>query len=183
MSKKEKQIENEIQEDQETLVTETSQENGECENCAQYKLGWLRAQADYQNLQKEVSTQRSAWAKMSEVQILEEFIPIYENFKKAFAFSVQGLDSADSSQASWENWKKGIEYIMKQFWTVLSAHGIEEIKTVGEPFDPAMHEAVKEEDNDECEDGIVLQELSGGYKTSNGVIQAARVVVCRRENK
>jgi len=175
---------NDNNKEEEVIMEETSSTNEHCENCDQYKLGWLRAQADYQNLQKEVSTQRSAWAKMSEAQILEEFIPIYENFKKAFSFSVQDSESGgEKLQASWENWKKGIEYIMKQFWTVLSFHGIEEIKTVGEKFDPTLHEAVKEEDVEECEDGVILQELSGGYRTTHSVMQVAKVVVCRKEQK
>ena len=43
--------------------------------CEEYKAGWMRAQADYQNLQKEVENRRSEWARMSEAQILEDFIP------------------------------------------------------------------------------------------------------------
>ena len=47
-----------------------------------FESKWLRAQADYQNLQKEVSAQRSEWAKMSKVQVIEEFLPVFDNFRK-----------------------------------------------------------------------------------------------------
>ncbi|OGH82112.1 MAG: nucleotide exchange factor GrpE, partial [Candidatus Magasanikbacteria bacterium RIFOXYB1_FULL_40_15] len=47
--------------------------------CEEYKAGWMRAQADYQNLQKEVENRRSEWARMSEAQILEDFIPVYDH--------------------------------------------------------------------------------------------------------
>ena len=75
-----------------------------CKNCGnkeeeakEAKVGWLRAQADYQNLQKEVESNKSEWAQYSERVILEEFIPVYDNFKKAFA--VEGEVN--------EEWKKG----------------------------------------------------------------------------
>ena len=48
----------------------------------------LMSNADYKNLQNEISTRRSEWAQMSEIQILEDFIPVYENFKKAFKGNV-----------------------------------------------------------------------------------------------
>ncbi len=138
-----------------------------------YKDKWMRAQADYQNLQKEVSEQRSQWAKMSKVQVLEEFIPVYENFKKAFAHEVDGSD------ASWENWKKGIEYIKKQFSDILASHGVEEIQTVGAAFDPNLHEALSEEASEDHEEGAIIRELSGGYKVGDKVLMPAKVVVCK----
>jgi len=139
-----------------------------------YKDKWIRAHADYQNLQKEISDQRGQWVKMSKMQILEEFIPVYENFKKAFAHEVEG------EHTSWENWKKGIEYIKKQFGDILTQHGVEEIQTVGVLFNPAEHEALSEEVSDEHEEGAIIRELSGGYKVGNKVLIAAKVVVCKK---
>ena len=145
----------------------------DCENCAEYKGAWMRAQADYQNFQKEVSEQRSNWAKMSEVQILEEFIPVYENFRTAFKHDVGEESSA------WENWKKGIGFIMKQFGDILESHGVKEMETVGKVFDPKLHEAVSEEESEEHEDGVIIREVSGGYVAGETILRVARVVVCR----
>lgn len=139
-----------------------------------YKDQAMRAQADYQNLQKEVAAQRAQWAKMSEVHILEEFIPVYENFKKAFAHEPGGEDNM------WENWKQGIGYIMKQFGDILRNHGVEEVETVGKPFDPTVHEAVGEEASDEYEEGVVVREVAGGYRCGDTVIQVARVILCKK---
>src|SRR3989338_11619611 len=74
----------------------------------EYKANWQRALADYRNLQKETAAMRSQWAQMSEEQILQNFIPVYENFKKAFSAPL----SADGDK-QWQGWKQGIEYIMK----------------------------------------------------------------------
>ncbi|MFH0857175.1 MAG: nucleotide exchange factor GrpE [Candidatus Magasanikbacteria bacterium] len=143
--------------------------------CEEYKTKWLRAQADYQNLQKEVSAQRSEWAKMSEIQILEEFLPVYENFRIAFRHDVGEESSA------WQNWKKGIEYIMKQYGDILESHGVQQMVTEGKMFDPSLHDAVSEEDSEGHEEGQIIREVGGGYMAGDRVLRAARVVVCKKE--
>jgi len=141
----------------------------------EYKLGWQRAQADYANLQKEMSDKRTELLVWSERQILEEFIPVLDNFKKAFA----------SKQSEWdkeqENWVKGIGYIMKQFENVVLAHGIESIKTVGEVFNPELHEAAGEEHSDECDEDVIVKEVDPGYTMKGNVIKVAKVIVCKKK--
>lgn len=145
---------------------------------ADYKDGWQRALSDYQNLQKEVARQRSEWATMSELQILEEFLPVYSNFKKAFA-SGTIHDTWNTTQAGWV---KGIEYIMKQFADVLRNHGIEEMKTVGELFDASKHEIVGEELSEEPEH-VILREIDTGYTMKGKVIKVAKVVVAKHDTR
>lgn len=140
--------------------------------CEEYKQGWQRALADYKNLQKEVADRRSQMAAISERQILEEFIPVYDNFKKAYANEQL---TTNKEQA---NWVMGIKYIMKQFGDVLKAHSVEEIKTVGEMFDPKFHETTGEEESDQ-EHGTILKETSGGYTMGGRVIQVARVIIAK----
>lgn len=140
-----------------------------------YKDGWQRAVADYHNLQKEVERQKSEWALWSKRQILEDFLPIYTNFKTAFAHR-----PGDPTDKSWTNWADGIGYIMKQFGDVLRSHAVEEIKTVGEAFDPAKHEAVGEEASDAPEHTII-REVETGYMMSGKVIKVAKVIVAGRD--
>lgn len=136
-----------------------------------YKEKWIRAQADYQNLQKEISAKRGEWAAMSEWQIIEEFVPVYDNFKKAFLASGRPEDG----------WAKGIEYIMKQFGDVLKLHGIEEIETVEKKFDPALHEVLGEEESDK-EAGTIVREVDGGYKKGDRVLKVAKVIVASEKS-
>ncbi len=142
--------------------------------CEEYKQGWQRALADYQNLQKETAARRSEWAQMSKLQILEDFIPVYDNFKKAFASKKQ-----DGWSKEQENWAAGIGFIMKQFGDVLKNNGIEEIKTVGEQFDPSRHEAVGEEDMEGKKAGEIIRELDGGYVLAGKVVKVAKVMVAK----
>lgn len=133
-----------------------------------YKDKWLRAQADYQNLVKETAERRSELVAMSELQIIEEFLPVYSNFATAFAH--------ETDESGFANWKQGIEFIMKQFGDVLKTHGIEEITTVGEQFDETRHEAVGEEESDQSS-GIILKQVAVGYTMKDRVIQPAKVIV------
>ncbi len=142
----------------------------------EYKANWQRALADYRNLQKETAAMRSQWAQMSEENILQNFIPVYENFKKAFSTS---LPAGGDSEKQWQSWKQGIEYIMKQFENVLKSYNVQEIKTVGEQFDPHRHEAISEEEAEGKEAGIVLKEVEGGYKMGDKVIKPARVIISK----
>ena len=145
--------------------------------CADSEAKWLRAQADYQNLQKETAQRRSEWAAMSELQILQEFIPLYDHLKMAFAHQPASAESTKN----WNNWASGIGLIMKQFGDVLRAHGIEEIKTVGEIFDPTRHETVGEEESGEYPAHTVVREVDGGYVMKGKVVKVAKVVVVKAE--
>jgi molecular chaperone GrpE len=157
----------------------------ECENCEQvkkesegYKQGWQRALADYNNLQKETKSRMSEWIQMSELQILEEFIPVYDNFKKAFAHHPE-LDITTEEGKRIKNWVDGIGYIMKQFGEVLKNHKVEEIKTVGEKFDPKMHETVSEEEMEGKEHGEIVKEMDGGYMMGERVVKVAKVIIAK----
>ncbi|MCX6782073.1 MAG: nucleotide exchange factor GrpE [Candidatus Magasanikbacteria bacterium] len=136
--------------------------------CEQYKTGWQRALADYQNLQKEMSARRAEWAEMSEQQILEEFIPVYEHLKMA----VQGTDDNSS-------WLEGVKHVLKQFADILKNHGVEEIKTVGEKFNPELHEAVGYEPMEGVGEDEIIKEISSGFKMGERVIRAAKVIVTK----
>jgi len=169
-------IEEEIIEDEflEDISKDEIVEKTDLDLLEEYKAGWQRAQADYKNLQVEVSTQRSEWARMSKLYILEEFIPVYDNFKKAFANEPVEMTKEQ------ENWVKGVGYIKQQFGKVLSDNGVEEIETVGKMFDASMHEAVGEEENKE-EDGTIICEIEGGYKMGEKVVKVAKVIVSKKE--
>lgn len=145
----------------------------ECEKikieCEEYKAGWQRALADYKNLQNETMKRRAEWAQMSEQQILEEFIPVYEHLK----MSINGVTIENNA------WVEGVKHVLKQFSDIMKSHGVEEIKTTGEKFDPAVHEASSEEAADGVESGTIIREISGGYKAGDRIIRAAKVIIAK----
>lgn len=145
--------------------------------CEEYRAGWQRAQADYQNLQREVEKKRSEWVQMSEFQIIQEFLPAYDHLKKAIQETRNWKQETESEV---KNFCVGIEMILKQFGDVLKRHGVEEMKTVGESFDPEQHEALSEEVSEDHDEGIILKEIESGYMLKDRVVRPAKVIVAKK---
>lgn len=176
-NKKQKQEEKKetANENEESTVESSTDIPVEKEIHVDYKDKYLRAHADYQNLVRETNERRTEWANMSEVQVLEAFIPVYDNFKKAAAHQ------PTEESSSWKNWGMGIGFIEKQFAEVLKRFGIEEISTVGSVFDPNKHESVGEEESDEYDEDVILKEIESGYKKGNKIIKVAKVIVSKEK--
>lgn len=135
-----------------------------------YKIKYLRALADYQNLLKQTAREKEEFAKFANEQLIMEILPVYDNLKVSLSHA--GDDEKKNG------WAEGIKHIVSQFKNILENIGVEEIKTTGEKFDPNTMEAVSEEEtDDEKKDGSIANELSAGYKLKGKVIRAARVAV------
>jgi len=124
---------------------------------------YLRALADYQNLIKQTAKDKEEFMKYILGDFLQEILPIYDHLK----LSLTGLPEADKESA----WVKGVEYVLKQFKDVLNGRGVEEIKTIGEPYDYHRMEAL------EGSGDLVVKEVSPGYVLNGRVIRPAKVIV------
>lgn len=136
-----------------------------------YKDKYLRALADYDNLKKETAREKSAMGDFARSMAAMEFIDVYDNLKKAL---VHELDATHLEQ-----WKAGIQHVKNQFAGVLKDLGVEEIKTVGEDFDPQKHEAIGHETADGVVPDVIIKEIEGGYQIGERVIRAAKVIVAK----
>jgi len=148
-------------------VTNLKIELEKCKKQAEeYLNGWKRAKADYINLKKETETAGIELTKFITVNMLIRFLPTYDLLKKACATAPDG-----------DKWAEGILNIRKQFEEIFKSFGVEEIKTVGEKFNPEMHEAVSRQKKDGVGPDVVIEEVSGGYTMNGKAIIAAKVVV------
>ncbi|MEA2088814.1 MAG: nucleotide exchange factor GrpE [Patescibacteria group bacterium] len=138
-----------------------------------YKNKYLRALADYQNLLKQAEKEKQEFVKYANANLIIEILPVLNNFKMAVKYIPE--DQKDSQ------WIQGITHIQNQLLSVLSANGIEEIKTVGEKFDPEAHEAVENDvdkkEKEKYKKGIIIKEAIPGYKMHEKVIIPAKVIV------
>ena len=153
--------------------------------CDEYLNGWKRAQADYQNLVKEFEGRRNDYVRFANVNLIIELLPILDNFKLAFS---QVPETEKNSP-----WVIGFQHIKKQLEDFLTREGVENIKTVGEPFNHELHEIVDEEAGEnapfdaaqgDINEGasvkqVVVKEIRSGYTLNNKVVQVAKVVVCK----
>jgi molecular chaperone GrpE len=132
--------------------------------------GWQRAQADYQNLRKESEQFRIDSIKLSNKALIENLIPVFDNFAIATKHLPEDLQN--------NNWVQGIVYIYKQLQDILIAEGVEIINPMGEIFDPNIHEAVETVNVEDSEkQNVIIEVLQVGYKLNGTLIRSARVKV------
>ena len=141
------------------------------EKCDEYLSGWQRARADYENLQRETTKKIADTIKHANEALLIELFPVVDHFKYAF----NGIPEQEQDS----NWLKGIEHIQTNFLRILEEHNVELIKTVGEQFDPELHEAVEEVEDAEAESGTIAEEICSGFKLNGKVVQSAKVKVVK----
>ncbi len=127
-----------------------------------------RERADAVNLRRRHEEQIASLKNVVKANVIRELLPVIDNFERALKHVPEDLDDND--------YIKGVQGIVKQFEKTLADIGIEKIKTVGEPFDPVVHEAVTMEDGDGTQE-VVSEELQSGYKLGPDVIRHAMVKV------
>lgn len=138
----------------------------------EYLNGWKRAKADYANLQKETEKRQIEFIQYANAALLHELLPLVDHFKQAFKHLPGELQNTE--------WVKGIRHIQTHLCKILTEHGLQEIKTVGDEFDPNKHEVVEEIASDQPA-GTIIEELKTGWLMGDRVIQPARVKVAKEK--
>lgn len=126
----------------------------------------MRLMAEFDNYQKRTSQEQSDAYGRGVCDTLKEFVKVFDDFELA-------LKNSPSS-----DFKKGIEMIFAKFITTAEELGLERIKTVGEQFDPNLHEALLTEESDK-ESHTILEELQAGYQVKGKIIRTAKVKVAK----
>ena len=122
--------------------------------------------AEFENFKKRSNKEREALYNSLLADIISSFLPVIDNLEKAAQAKTED-----------EGYKQGIELVLKQFIDVLTKFGVEEIKTVGETFDPEVHEAVSSIQDETKGEKEIVQDFRKGYKIGTKVIRHAMVVV------
>lgn len=153
----------EAPEDLDSLKKSLEDEKAEAER---YLANWQRAEADFDNYKKRAEQERGENAKFSTMALILNLLPVLDDFERAFGSLSPNLAGL--------TWIDGTRLIHRKLQATLEARGLSEIKSLGEQFDPALHQAVTEADGDE---GKVIEELQRGYKLFDRVIRPALVAV------
>lgn len=127
-----------------------------------------RERADATNIRRRHEAELAGLRNRVKAQVMHDLLPVIDNFERALKHVPKDLqDNA---------YIKGVQGVVKQFEDTLANLGVERIKTVGEHFDPHVHEAVSMEDGDGDQE-IVSEELQAGYRLGDEVIRHAMVRV------
>lgn len=129
--------------------------------------GMLRAMAELENNKKRALNERILTLNQAGERIASRLLPVLDSFEAA----LEGEDETELNEAL----NAGMKNTLSQLKDALAAEGLQEIPSVGEPFDPEVHEAVSA--LGEADDLVVLHELRKGYLLKTRVLRPATVVV------
>ena len=141
------------------------------QKCGEYLDGWQRTQADFQNYKKQTEKSMGEFRKFAQADLLQQLFPVVDYFKHAFEQVPE--DQRDSS------WMQGMNHIQTLFNKILEENGVQEMQTIGEKFDPELHECVKEEKSDK-KPGTIIKQTQAGFKLNNKVVRPAKVIISKK---
>ncbi|NQD66357.1 nucleotide exchange factor GrpE [Bacillus haikouensis] len=162
----------------EEVFAEEPQESGETESDElsqlQEKLDesenrYLRLRADFDNFRRRVNVESEAKEKYRAQSLITELLPALDNFERALNIEV------DNDQT--KTLLQGMEMVHRSLVDALKKEGVEPIEAVGEEFDPHLHQAVMQTEDENYGSNIVVEEFQKGYKLKDRVIRPSMVKV------
>ncbi len=161
-----------VQQDQsdgpEAQVDELEQSKKEL---AETKDSLLRLAADFENYKKRMERTRLDAMKYREEALLKEILPVVDNLNRAID---QGKSCGESSELL-----EGVELTCKGLFNVLEKFEVTPLESLGEPFDPNLHEALAMDHSEDVAENHVLVEFEKGYQYKDKLIRPAKVVVSK----
>ncbi|MFA5185542.1 MAG: nucleotide exchange factor GrpE [Patescibacteria group bacterium] len=169
------------QENQEEVLKQNDDVNGECGKCAEYLSGWKRAQADYANLKRETDKEKAEFAMYANERLLERLLPAIDQFETALAFTPDTSNLPEDDKKKLTNWITGLQAVRGSWETVFKDIGLEKVPTDG-AFDPLIHEAMAHEPSETVEEGNVVRSIQSGWRLNGKLLRPARVSVSKPTN-
>ncbi|WP_461201087.1 nucleotide exchange factor GrpE [Anoxybacillus sp. TBDG-1] len=130
---------------------------------------FLRLHADFDNYRRRVRLDMEAAEKYRAQSLVADLLPILDNFERALQVQVEDEKAKSLLQ--------GMEMVYRALIEALKKEGVEAIESVGKPFDPHVHQAVMQVDDQNYEPNTVVEEFQKGYKLKDRVIRPAMVKV------
>lgn len=134
----------------------------------EYKDGWQRAVAEFQNFKRRVEAERNESHRSAVGAVVRQFLPVLDDLERALAARPADLP-----------WAEGIELICRKMQGLLEAEGVVRIEAEGRMFDPNFHEAITHEPSDQHESGQVIAVVQHGYMLGERVLRPAVVRVAQ----
>ena len=136
----------------------------------------LRTAADLENFKKRAARERHEVAQSSAAALIQKLLPVLDHFEMAQA----AAQTAEVPQGGIASLQDGIAMIQQQLKSILTEAGLEEVNANGQPFDPAVHEAVMQMETPDAPEGQVVQQIRKGYKLHDQLLRPAAVVVAKK---
>lgn len=137
----------------------------------EYLAGWQRERADFLNYKKEEMERIGELLKYANEEFVLKILPILDNYEIIEKKLPDNLKNDENI--------KGLLLVKKQILDLLKNWGIEPIRTIGEKFDPNLHEVMEEVEAKDKESGIIIEEIQKGYKTNGRLLRPAKVKIVK----
>ena len=134
----------------------------------------LRLQAEFENFRRRGLKERQEAHNFGHQNLVKDLLPTVDNLERAIAHA------GSSDGGDLQGLLQGIELVRRELLAILGKHGVERIDAESKTFDPALHEAMGQVEDDSVPANTVLQVLETGYKLRNRMLRAARVMVSRK---
>ena len=176
--------ESKIEEVEPTKVTDSPEDNPDStdqedldpieeaqKDAAHWKDLAARNQAELDNYRKRMAREKSDAIKFANASLLSELLPVIDSFQMGLSAAIN--EDPDSIIS------KGMEMVQKQLEEFLTSQGAVLISSVGQEFDPNLHEAISQESSDEVPSGHVISEIRKGFTLNDRLLRAANVIVSK----
>jgi molecular chaperone GrpE len=151
------------------LIEELRSDLAEAQSqAAEYKDGWQRSVAEFQNFRRRVEADKAEMYQTAVGSIIKRYLPILDDMERAM--QARPADLA---------WADGVELICRKLQSILEAEGLKRIEAEGQKFDPNFHEAIAQEPAEGVESGTVIGIVRNGYMLGERVIRPAMVRVAQ----
>lgn len=141
------------------------------QEAARLKDQLLRTLADFDNFRKRARREQIDAEKKGREDILKDLLPVFDNLERATLHAEKATDVQSVAE--------GIKMVIRQFTDTLGKLGVERIESLGQPFDPSIHEAIQQLETAEFTPGTIAAEIQGGYRAQDRLIRPALVVVAK----
>ncbi len=136
-----------------------------------FKEQWMRSAADFDNFRKRTRRELDDTRKAGKEDLLKDLLPVFDNLERAITSAERATEVKPVSD--------GLKMVLRQFVDTLGRSGITKVPTVGNLFDPSVHEAIQQVESEEHAPGTVVAEVQPGYQQGERLVRAAMVVVAK----
>jgi len=138
---------------------------------SELKDRYLRSLAENENARKRIRQQSDETVRLQRENFLRELLPVVDNLERA----VEAARGGGNGKPIVE----GVEMVLRSLLDFLKTHGVTQLTSVGQPFDPQRHEAVDHIESEQHPPNTVVNEYHRGYQIGDRLLRPARVAVAR----
>ncbi len=140
---------------------------------AELKDRYLRLAADFENNRRRTIKDREEAALYGHQNLVKELLPAVDNLERAIDHARQG------GEGTQESLLEGVQLVLRDLLAVLGRNGVAAVEAAGQPFDPALHEAMAQVEDGSVPGNTVVQVFQSGYQLRGRLLRPARVVVSK----